>query len=214
MTVQADGMGARLVALARRAPGLTAMLLMAVAGVGISIYLTTIHYAKVAPFCTTGGVINCASVLRSQFSNVPGTQLPITIPGLLWFVVSGGLAFVGLRALWRGSPEPERLRAAHFFWAAAGMLFVLYLVYAEIVVLHSICEWCTTVHIMTFATFLIALGRLQHMDAPARASASAPARSRSTNAAHAATRPATGTARHGATASRQRTNAQAPRRRR
>ncbi|WIG58387.1 MAG: hypothetical protein OJF49_001133 [Ktedonobacterales bacterium] len=214
MTEQADGVGAGLVALARRAPGLTAMLLMAVAGVGISIYLTTIHYAKVAPFCTTGGVINCASVLRSQFSNVPGTQLPITIPGLLWFVVSGGLAFVGLRALWRGSPEPERLRAAHFVWAAAGMLFVLYLVYAEIVVLHSICEWCTTVHIMTFATFLIALGRLQHVDTPTRTPVARGERNRSANAAHAPTRPATGTARHGATTSRQRTSAQAPRRRR
>jgi hypothetical protein len=38
------GVGARLLLLARRAPGLVAMLLMALAGLGISIYLTVVHY--------------------------------------------------------------------------------------------------------------------------------------------------------------------------
>jgi hypothetical protein len=54
-------------------------------------------------------------------------------------------------------------------WSAAGLLFVLYLVYAEIVKLHSICEWCTSVHILTLITFLIALNRLQLAAAPAPA---------------------------------------------
>ncbi len=39
-----DGVGARLLLLARAAPGLVAMLLMALAGLGISIYLTVVHY--------------------------------------------------------------------------------------------------------------------------------------------------------------------------
>jgi hypothetical protein len=59
------------------------------------------------------------------------------------------------------------LRQAHLLWSALGMLFVLYLVYAEIVALHSLCEWCTVVHLLTFATFLLALNRWQQRGLPA-----------------------------------------------
>jgi len=132
------------------------MVVAAVAGVGISIYLTTIHYAHVAPACTVTGIINCSNVLKSHFSTVPGTSVPITIPGMIWFLVSGGLAMMGLVSVWRGQDEPERLRLYQLVWAAGGMLFVLYLVYAEIVQLHNICEWCTGVHVLTLVTFILA----------------------------------------------------------
>lgn len=150
-----------LLALARQAPDLAALVVMAVIGIGISIYLTTEHYAKVAPICPATGGINCAKVTSSTFSVVPGTQLPITVPGLLWFIVMGGLAGVALFRLARLRPEPARLRLAQFVVGAGGMAFVLYLVYAEIVQLHAICLWCTGVHILTFFSFLIVLNRLQ-----------------------------------------------------
>lgn len=171
-----NGIGARLSLLTRRAPGLVAMLLMALAGLGISIYLTIIHYQGVAPVCNTTGVIDCAAVTSSAYSVVPGTHIPITIPGMLWFVVSGGIALVALLAIWRDRLEPSRLRLAHLLWGMAGMVFVLYLVYAEIVVLHRLCEWCTVIHLMTFATFLIALNRWQQRDLPAPTLHVAPAR--------------------------------------
>jgi len=166
-----DGVGARLGELVRAEPGLTAIALMALAGIAISIYLTVIHYAKIPPVCTTGGVVDCSSVLLSPYSLAPGTTIPITIPGMLWFAVSGGLALAGLIARARGQAEPAWQRPALCAWSAAGLLFVLYLVYTEIVRLHRICEWCTVVHLLTLATFLIALRRWQEPPAvmPARA---------------------------------------------
>jgi uncharacterized membrane protein len=148
-------------AFVRRAPDLVALIAMAVVGIGISVYLTSVHYAKVPLVCNTTGVIDCAAVTSSKYSLVPGTQVPITVPGLLWFVVSGALAAVALAALVRGQTEPARLRIAHLIWGALGMAFVLYLVFAEIVLLHRICEWCTVVHLMTLLTFLIVLNRFQ-----------------------------------------------------
>jgi uncharacterized membrane protein len=148
-------------AVLRREAGAVAMVLMALAGLGISIYLTIIHYAKIPPACVTNSIINCAAVTSSVYSVVPGTSVPITIPGMLWFVLSGGLAGVALVSAWRGTPEPPRLRATHALWGALGLVFVLYLVYAEIVRLQRICEWCTVVHVLTLATFLVALARLQ-----------------------------------------------------
>lgn len=143
-------------ALVRHQPLLVAMAAIALVGVGISIYLTSIHYAHVAPACAVSGIINCSSVLKSRFSTVPGTTVPITLLGMVWFLVSGALAVTGLVRIWRGQNEPERLRLYQLVWAAGGMLFVLYLVYAEIVQLHNICEWCTGVHILTLATFILA----------------------------------------------------------
>lgn len=161
--------------LARAEPGLTAIALMALAGIAISIYLTVIHYAKIPPVCTTGGVVDCSSVLLSPYSLVPGTAIPVTIPGMLWFVVSGGLALAALAARSRARAEPAWQRPALCAWSAAGLLFVLYLVYAEIVRLHRICEWCTVVHLLTLATFLIALRRWQEPPAtvPSRAARAA-----------------------------------------
>jgi len=145
----------------RRERSALALLVFAVAGVGISAYLTTLHYADVAPVCTTGGIVDCTSVLQSSWSTVPGTSLPVAVPGLLWFAVSGTLALLSLRAAASGRAEPRGLRGLHAFWAVAGMVAVLCLVWAELVELRRICEWCTAVHLLVLASLLVTLVRLQ-----------------------------------------------------
>src|SRR5262245_22582319 len=82
----------RLVALIRPAPLAAVVIVLALAGLGISIYLTFEHYRGVAPVCTVGGAFDCAKVTSSAYSVLPGTQIPITIPGMIWFIVSGGFA--------------------------------------------------------------------------------------------------------------------------
>ena len=174
-----DGVGARLLLLARRAPGLVALLLMALAGLGVSIYLTVVHYqGSNLALCPNTGAINCQKVTTSPNSFLFGTQIPITIPGMLWFIVSGALALIALLAIWNNRREPSRLRLAHLLWGVAGMAFVLVLIYAEIVALHSLCEWCTVVHALTFITFLIALNRWQQRDLPLPTLSPDPGRSR------------------------------------
>lgn len=138
---------------ARRDRGALALLGMAVAGIGIAAYLTAVHYADTAPVCAaTGSVVDCGAVTRSTWSLVPGTAIPVTVPGMLFFAVSGVLAVLALR----GAPARPALHAA---WAAAGMAAVLYFVWAELVALHRICEWCTAVHVLVLGTFLLALAR-------------------------------------------------------
>lgn len=155
----------QLVTLARTQPGQVALLLMSVVGLGVSIYLTIVHYdSKVALVCTTGGVVNCQSVTSSAWSIVPFTTIPITIPGMIWFVALGALAGVGLWAVTHGQAEPARLRLTMLLWTGAGLVFVVYLVYAEIVKVQRICEWCTVVHLLTLGAFLIALTRWQRRD--------------------------------------------------
>ncbi len=147
--------------LARQSLDQVAIILMALAGVGIAIYLTTVHYAKVPLICSTTGLIDCAGVTTSQYSVVPGTTIPITIPGIGWFLVSMGIAVAFLACRRRGEQPPERLRQAQLVWSALGLLSIFYLIYAEIVKLHRICEWCTGVHALILATFLVVLYRWQ-----------------------------------------------------
>lgn len=125
-----------------------ALIVMALAGVAIAVYLTITHLSSVPLVCTVGSVVNCGSVTHSAYSVIPGTSIPISVPGIAWFVVSGGLALTSQRWLQLG-------------WSALGLLVVIYLVYIEIVVLHQICEWCTGVHLLVLASFIVALRRLQ-----------------------------------------------------
>lgn len=183
--------------LAQREPGLTSLVLMAIAGIGIAGYLTVVHYTGGSLACPTTGVINCQAVTSSAYSVVLGTGIPITIPGILWFLVSGGLASTALVRVWQGHAELPRLRLAQALWGAAGLLFVLYLVYAEIVLLHfTFCEWCTVVHLLTLATFLVALKRWQ--DTPSgRARPRATGAPAARSAPHGAATPGAGPSRAG-----------------
>lgn len=135
------------------------LLVLSLLGVGITIYLTSVHYENVPLVCSEGGLVNCARVISSSYSVVPGTTVPITIPGFGWCVVSASLALIGMFAttgLWQ-----RRIHVAQFVWTMSGLLVVLYLVYAEIVRLHTICAWCTALHILILLMFLITLVQLQ-----------------------------------------------------
>ncbi|GCE17528.1 vitamin K epoxide reductase family protein [Dictyobacter kobayashii] len=131
-------------------------IILSIVGVAISIYLTIAHYGNVPVVCSTSGVINCERVLSSSYSLVPGTSIPISVPGLLWFLVSGALAFTA----WKIRPEARSLKIAEPIWFGTGVLTALYLVYAELVYLHNICAWCTVLHIIMLVMFLVAVFQL------------------------------------------------------
>lgn len=36
-----------------------------------------------------------------------------------------------------------------------GQLFILWLISAEVLIIHKICLWCTAVHVVTFALLIV-----------------------------------------------------------
>jgi uncharacterized membrane protein len=147
--------------MSRRCPvGGVILIALALAGIGVSAYLTVVHYAGVAPVCTTGGVVDCGAVTSSSYSMVPATSIPVSLLGIAWFAVSGGMALMAVIAARHGSAEPASLRIGHVLWAVIGVMVVLYLVYGEID-LRRLCEWCTAVHVLVIASLLVAIGRWQ-----------------------------------------------------
>ncbi len=129
---------------------------LSLAGVGVSTYLTLAHYTTASILACHGtGLVDCAAVTTSPQSMVFG--IPVAVLGLGWFVA---MSVLSLPAAWRSSwawVAPARLALV-----VGGMGFVLYLVYAELLVLHHICLWCTSVHALTFVLFmLVAVGTAQ-----------------------------------------------------
>jgi len=133
------------------------LLLLSLVGAAIAVYLTTVHYANTPLYCSTNGLVDCTRVLSSTYSNIPGTAIPITIPGLAWCIVGAALAIAGLTFVF----IPRWLKVTQFLWSFTGMLAVLYLVYVEIVRLHTICAWCTALHAIILIMFLATLVQLQ-----------------------------------------------------
>jgi uncharacterized membrane protein len=79
----------------------------------------------------------------------------------VWFLTSGALAAFAWLSARSERAEPNWLRPLHLAMTTLALLAVLYLVYVEIVILHQICEWCTVVHLLVLASFVLALRRIQ-----------------------------------------------------
>ena len=136
--------------------GALALLAISLCGIAISVYLTIAHYSGAPLACIQQGIVDCGAVTTSSFSVIGDTGIPISIPGLLWFVVGAVVAAAAVRGT-DGAP----LRIGYFVWTVGGILVVLYLVRAELVVIGRICEWCSVLHVLIAISFLIAIRRLQ-----------------------------------------------------
>jgi uncharacterized membrane protein len=142
----------------RRSGGQIVLAILACSSLAISIYLTIVHYnSSVQLVCSDSGLINCENVLTSSYSVVPGTAIPVSIPGILWSAVALALPLAVLKL----GPEMRQVRMAEFVWGIFGLLTVLYLVYAEIVKIHNICVWCTVVHFIVLFYLLLSVFLLQ-----------------------------------------------------
>jgi uncharacterized membrane protein len=123
---------------------------LAIAGLGVSTYLTITHYDSSVPLaCSDTGTINCALVTHSAESMVFGV-FPVAVLGLAFYV------FMAVAT----SPWAWRLKFPALAWiriasVVVGIGFVLYLVYTELFTLDAICLWCTSVHALTFLLFVL-----------------------------------------------------------
>ena len=123
---------------------------LALAGLGVSIYLTIAHFTESTLLgCSEkAGLVNCTKVTTSAQSYVFG--IPVAVLGLAFFV-----AAVALMSPWAW--QAPRYRREIYLIRLASLVvaigFVLYLLYAELFIIGSICLYCTSVHVITFLLF-------------------------------------------------------------
>ncbi|MFY9782367.1 MAG: vitamin K epoxide reductase family protein [Acidimicrobiales bacterium] len=122
--------------------------LLSLIGLGLSIYLTITHFHPGLLVCTTGGFINCAKVTTSAQSEILG--VPVAILGLANYLV-----MTALNSPWAWHSRHRWIHEARFILAILSMCFVLWLIYAELIIIGNICLYCTGVHVTTFALLIV-----------------------------------------------------------
>ncbi|MBX6750859.1 MAG: vitamin K epoxide reductase family protein [Micromonosporaceae bacterium] len=115
----------------------------------MSIYLTVEHYTAPGSLaCPVGGGVDCARVTTSTQSEF--VHIPVAVLGIVFFAAMLALC---LPMLWRW-PD-RRLWQARIAVAGLGVLFVIYLIFAELFIIEAFCLWCTAVHLVAFGLFAV-----------------------------------------------------------
>ncbi len=131
-------------------------LVLSLAGLGVSIYLTIDHFAKIPLACSDTGVINCEKVTTSAQSHFLG--IPVAVLGLAFYLA---MTVINLPSLWYTADR--RVHIARLAMASVGVVFALYLVSAELLIIGNICLWCTSVHVITFLLFILIISTVLPM---------------------------------------------------
>jgi uncharacterized membrane protein len=141
------------------------LLPLALAGMGISAYLTAAHWGEQAIVC--GGLGQCDYVNTSAYATVGG--IPVSFLGALLYAAMAGAALT-----WSREPADDRRAVLVWGIALAGFGYAAYLTYVELFVLHAICVWCVASAIILTTTLIIASAAL--FLTPTEETAAAPVR--------------------------------------
>ena len=128
-------------------PQLTALVL-AVAGLLDSAYQTYTKLSGTGLAGCSAKTDACVLVQNSSQAYILG--IPVAVFGLAFYLFMTGIC---TPPAWR-SARPL-VHWARLGGAIAGMLFVLYLIYAELVELRQVCPYCTSIHVITFLLFSV-----------------------------------------------------------
>ncbi len=126
-------------------------LALAVLGLAVAAYQTYAHFTGSGlAGCPAGGhgTFDCAAVLTSPQSMLLG--VPVAVLGLVFFALAGALM-----TPWAWRAQHHVVHWLRLTAMTGGMAFVLYLIYAELYQIKSVCEYCTGVHVITFLLFCI-----------------------------------------------------------
>jgi uncharacterized membrane protein len=124
---------------------------IALAGLAIAGYLSVVKLAGQLPVC--GPLRGCETVALSEYSDIGG--IPVALFGVVFSVIT-----LALQVIWWRTGERRAIFAAYGL-GLFGILFVLYLTYLELFVIHAICVWCVAYALTIVAGWLVAAAALR-----------------------------------------------------
>ena len=119
---------------------------LALLGLGISAYLTWVHYAGIEPVCT--GISDCERVQTSSYAELVG--IPVAVLGIVGYAA----ILVSLRL---------RVEVTALL-AYVAVSFSAYLTWAEVFRIDAICQWCVASALVSLA--IAVLATLRALGAP------------------------------------------------
>jgi uncharacterized membrane protein len=119
---------------------------LALAGIGVAIYIVIADSGGGAPKCLAGGT-GCETVADSHYSHIAGIN--VAVFGIF------GYALLLIAALVPGDAG----RFGGFLTALVGFGFSLYLTYLELFVIDAICQWCVASAVLMSLSLAVAAAR-------------------------------------------------------
>lgn len=128
------------------------LILVSLAGLAVTIYLTYQHYsAPGTTFCNVSEYVSCDIVNKSIYASIFG--VPVAILGLGAYLV----LFLSSLSFFVSWKHASRILVPVTFFAGGGLIFSLYLSYIEFFVLYAVCIMCVTQQLLILLIFLTLL---------------------------------------------------------
>jgi uncharacterized membrane protein len=125
---------------------------LAILGTLVSIYMTIFKLTENSKMCLGNG--GCTVVNSSRYSEVSG--IPVALIGVGGYLVILAVLFFENRM----KVLIQNGTLIVFGLALVGFLFTIYLVYAELALIHALCPFCITSQITMTILFILSVIRL------------------------------------------------------
>ena len=116
-------------------------------GLFIAGYLAVVEVGGGVPVC--GPLKGCETVAQSEYSRIAG--IPVAVYGVVLSLTLLTLALAWWRTNFRG------LLLLHYGLSLGGVIFEIYFIYIQIVVIRAVCVWCTSYGLSLVLRFVVAL---------------------------------------------------------
>jgi len=120
--------------------------MLSIIGLADASYQVYTHFSGSGLLGCSASTDSCVLVQNSSYAWIFG--IPVAVYGAAFFVF-----MVVICSPWGWRLQQPLVRYARLAAVVIGMIFVLYLIYREVITLGQICEYCTSVHIITFLIF-------------------------------------------------------------
>lgn len=128
---------------------------LSVLGLGASAWSSYVHYALLTrpgytSICDVNSTVSCTQAYLSQYGSIWG--VPVALAGVLFFALVLLLAGLGGRLTVQAR---ENVPAYIFALSTVGLAVVLYLAWASVFRLQTLCVFCTLTYVAAIGIFIV-----------------------------------------------------------
>jgi len=121
---------------------------LSILGLADSGYQVYTHFSGTGLLGCSAQADACVLVQNSIYAWIFG--IPVAVYGTVFFAF-----MIAICSPWAWRSRLRLIRPARTAAVGIGMIFVLYLIYREVISLGHICPYCTSVHVITFLLFVL-----------------------------------------------------------
>jgi uncharacterized membrane protein len=123
------------------------LVVLDVVGLAIASYLSVVELGGGVPYC--GPLHGCETVAASKYAWIG--PLPVAVYGVFL-----SLLLLTLAIAWVRSDRPSLLDV-HYGLSLIGVIFEIYFLSLQVLVIHAVCIWCTAYGVSLILRFFVAM---------------------------------------------------------